>query len=217
MARKPARVDWIVHARTGVKVALRLNKGTMTFEAEYAGITYKSKDGAEIRKQILDEIERSHQLTFYPVIIVELEEPRYWGRSYQARAGGVLLVARRHYYSSDGVLRELSWEDHAAGKVDRLKRWNPVGYKGKPGDFALPYMVSKPTTTSSSYYYLPYTDEVWDGLQEIVKVIKQARDRLAVLLSAPSVIADLITIGTGTLYPLLESKIKEGGGDNGGD
>ena len=217
MARKPARVDWIAHQRTGVKVALRLNKKSMTFVAEYAGITYRSKDGADVRKQVLEDIEKSHKLTFHPAIAVELDEPQYWNRSYQAKAGGIRLVARRFYYSNDGGLRELAWENHALGKIDRLKMFRPIGYEGKPEGFALPYIVPGRGTTSTSYYYLPYSDEIWKGIQEIVGVITQARERLIELLSAPSVIADLIMIGTGAIYPLLESKIEEGGGGNGGD
>ncbi len=62
MARLPARISWIVHERTGVEVALRLNKKTMQFQAEYGGETFVHIDGSEVQAKVLQAIEQGHQL-----------------------------------------------------------------------------------------------------------------------------------------------------------
>ena len=207
MARLPARVDFITHARTGVKVALRLDKKNMVFQAEYGGQTYKSKDGGEVRAQTLKAIEESHQLTFQPVIRVEVARGNF-GSVYHSRAElgvGLGVAITRFYFSQEGELRQLTWEDHKRNNVTRLKRWMPPGFKGKPEEFTLPFSRPNRLSYGSDHYYLPYSEETWEGLQRIVKNIETAKDHLNAFLVDPGVISKLIAIGTGSPYPLLKA------------
>lgn len=211
MARLPARVDWITHDRTGVKVALRLNKKTMKFQAEYGGQIYESKDGAEVRAQVLAAIEKSHKLVFQPVIRVEVAHGSFGG-VYPSRANygaGLALAITRFYFSWEDELRMLSWEDYERNNVTRLKRWMPSGFEGKPGEFTLPFFRPNRLSYGGDHYYLPYSEEVWEGLQHIVKLVEAAKGRLDAFLGGPGVIAKLISIGTGSSYPLLGAASNE--------
>lgn len=211
MSRLPARVDWIVHKRTGAKVALRLNKKTMEFQAEYGGQIYGSKDGAEVRAQVLAAIEKSHQLVFQPIIQVQVARGSL-GSMYFSRAdfgAGLALAITRFYISREDELRMLTWEDYKRNNVASLKRWMPSGFEGKPGEFTLPFSRPNRLSYGSEHYYLPYSEQAWEGLQRIVKLVETARGRLDAFLGDPGVVAKLISIGTGSPYPLLQAEPDE--------
>lgn len=208
MARLPARVSWIIHHRTGVKVALRLSKAKMTFQAEYGGQTYTSKDGAEVKKQILDAIEESHRLTFQPVIEVEVARKSY-GSIYYERANfgaGLAIGISRFHFSQEGTLRKLSWDDHERNNITRLKKWCPSGWKGYAENFTLPFSRPNQLSYGNDSYYLPYTEETWEGLQHIVTLIEAAKQHLDSFLQDQDIVAKLILIGTGMPYPLLQTR-----------
>jgi len=202
MGRLPARVDWIIHDRTGVKVALRLSKTTMTFQAEYAGKTYTSKDGKELKEQILDFIEESHQLTFYPLILVTMSKP--YRTSDTDLRGHLTLDAERFYFSKEGELRKLAWEHHESGHVHKLRLFQPRDFQGKASEFALPYTYRSDYSYGNHSYYLPYSQEVWEGLKKIAQTIQKAESDLNTLLADAQVITSLTMIAMGTKHPLLE-------------
>lgn len=178
MARKPARVDWIVHHRTQTKVALRLDRKTMQFEAEYGGRTFHSKDGAEVKAQVLDAIKAQCALEFHPVIEVALRHG-YSSSSHHAevQAASIILELARYYYAVDGeVMWILSWDNFESGNLERTKGWHP--HTGRER-FSLPF---RREANWDDRLYAAYSEELWAGLQELQAVIEKARERVLELM-----------------------------------
>ena len=187
MARLPARVDWITHKRTQTKVALRLDKSSMTFQAKWADKTYRDKDGAALRKQILGLIEASEHLSFHPVIQIEVMRPG--GQFGSGRKVDISMRLGRFYYAdSDSGLLKLGWESR--GNKHRIKHWNP----GKHFT-GLPCHVPHCYSYDSDHYYLAYSEDLWAGLAVLLDCIEQAKARVIQLLSADDIVPRLEAVG----------------------
>ena len=202
MARLPARVGWIIHDRMRTKVALRLAKSSMTFQAEWAGKVYRNKDGAVLRKQILELIEASEHLVFHPVIEAEVARPGYGSYSSGRRAQVSLCVDRFFYAeSSSGGLLKLAWERQDSS---RQRHWNPgEGFTGVPCH--IPHCYSY----DPDRHYLVYSDDMWAGLGVLLDAIEQAEGRINEILSADDTLARIEAVGAAIIKALPAPKENE--------
>lgn len=198
MARLPARVDWIIHERTRTKIALRLNKSSMTFQAEWAGKTYWNKDGAVLRKQILEMVAASEHLEFSPVIEVKMQPGR--GCRYGTLCVDLSMELDRWFYaSSNAGLLKLAWEDQ--DNKQKIKHWNP----GK--DFTgMPCHTRPRYAPDFDRYYLAYTEDLWAGLGALFDTVERARAKVEELLGTDDAVHRLETVGAELIKALPAPK-----------
>jgi len=197
MARLPARVDWIVHQRTDTRVALRLNKKSMTFQATYGGVTVRDTDGSKVHSQIMEMIERVHALTWVPAI--EVEVLRQDTKELEARVE--VALERFFYAQDDDKLFRAVWEKCQHGAPDTMRKWKP---SERPAvQFSLPYTTRTRYTYGRDYFYLPYSDGLWSGLKELIDTINMASARISELLDDPGVVERIALAGAGILPRLI--------------
>ena len=198
MARLPARVGWITHDRTGTKVALRLDKQSMTFQARWTGTTYKDQDGAVLRGRILELIEASEHLVFHPVIKVRIIRSTYNEHSESID----VKISRFYYANSDSELLSTPWENK--GDEHQVRRWNPgENFTG------LPHRGSRRYTYGADYYYLAYSEDLWVGLTALLDTIKRARANIVQLLNADNAALTLEAVGAEFIKALPAPKGEE--------
>ena len=168
MARKPARIGWIEHKRLGLKVALRLNKNTMTFEAEFNDQTYSSKDGDEVRKLVLAAMESAQALEFFPVIKLRIN-PYGYGSQYR-----IELTLRRFYYArqEDGTMLESRWGDREDVRVSQARKISPYERFGE-----LPHRIDEQHGDTSTLF-MAYADELWGALSELADAVPDLKTRI---------------------------------------
>lgn len=191
--RKGAKIAKIEHGDTGIVVDLRLQKSTMTFYAEYGARSFSSKDGDEVRKQVLAAIEQDVEIELHSIIEVEVEVPRpSW---YEKREkGGFVISVDRFLYTKLGRFRQLEWKRRdTENLILHLEKWTPHAYKGKPEDFAPPLTFEG---THEIIYYLPYSEAVWEGLLRIVKAANDLRSQLSGVLAGEGAIQFLTAISS---------------------
>ncbi len=168
MARLPRKVDDIVHRRTGTTVALRWNKKTGKFQASYAGQTVTSEKAEEVKTKILAMIETGHELTWEPVIELQVRTITDRNDFYGDTTGGGLQVHyRRFYLSRADRLRKIAWDDFE--QKSALRIFSPDGYHKRAVDFPCPYLCQRRDKTIMVF---PYNEDTWKRLGDLAQTLK---------------------------------------------
>ncbi len=193
MARKPARIGWIEHRRLGLKVALRLNKNTMTFEAEFNGQTYSSKDGGEVKKLVLAAMESAQALEFHPVIRLRIKAYRY------SNTSQIDADLTRFYYArqADGTMLHSRWEDSDGRRVSQSHKVHSHEQFDK-----LPHRRDERYGDTSTFL-LSYSEETWEDLLELADSISGLKDRIAVAVESGDA---QVVLGLATLLKGAENE-----------
>jgi hypothetical protein len=219
------KVDTIKHEKLGVEVPLRLDFGSMEFQAQYAGRTFTDKDGGVVTQQVLDHIEKENAITWTPVIEVEDTSHRMeraGDRSGSTRHVAVAFRIRRFHLgkATSGRILQAQWDIpkqnlyNAAEDIyirpqhadDRGKAEMPIFAK----DLSLPWRElpdrwrQRPTRT-----FLDYTEELWAGLNGIADIIEKERQQLATLVGNVEAFTLVAELGAGAMSKLLPATVDD--------
>ena len=161
MARK---ISVIKHDRVGIEVDLKLDVKTNMFEAEYGGETFCSKDGDEVRDQVLDAIDAGFKLIFKPVI-------RISGSTYPAETNAEVDIDIHRFWicqTEDNKRFKVGFE---RGKKDQFSDPNSDHYYQHVDYNDLPFVNERSIV-------IDYTDKTWNYLVALVTEINTLHTRL---------------------------------------
>lgn len=179
------KIDKVEDSHSGISIDIYLEKGDMLFSAQVFGNLIQSKDGADLKRKIWDEIRRNTHIEWQLVILVrELtafshrdslvgieKEKEWWGK----RQDGKWLRAD---WSSDGKEPSLI-NAHVSGKGD---------------EFKIP-SVEEGSFRDEKEFYLPYSVPLWASLDEIENGINRLKGKLREILGSPEGIEHLKYLG----------------------
>jgi hypothetical protein len=127
-----------------IEVPLKLDVRTSMFEAEFGGQRFMSKDGQEVKNNIIAAIESAAASDFKPVICLSIGDTNRWGE----------LVEFERYYVFNKQL--LSWDLFDPDNPGRNLRNSSRNYG--PDYEKMPWGEADRGTYAA---YLPYRDELW--------------------------------------------------------
>jgi len=207
-ALKPQKVDTWRHMRYNLSVDLFLDRNTCAFFCDYAGQQLRKPALAELTRALNELVEATLDLTWQSMITVSRMKP--FAEQSDSFVG---FKIDRSYIcqTSSGSWLQVSWDDYH--DEDRLKR-EPIQFWAR--EFYIPIEKRQsfklPCTDDSSgrrhiddvdCYYLPYTDALWVGLEDIIEKIRILRRSLNQLLTTQEGLAKiesqaafLLTAGT---------------------
>lgn len=164
-----AKVGVVKNDQAGISVDIKLDRPTMTFEAEFMGQVYKNKDGAELEQEIsllIDEV--LNKVVWTPVIQVSLADDRYIhaDNGYLGFSIQRLHIARR----LDGKWVQTQWN---ADPARRFTDNQPLFFV--TGEFTPPCPVDSERYGGTPSIYLPFTEETWEKLHTFIERIHIVR------------------------------------------
>lgn len=174
MTRKATIVDRLFHQRSGTSIAIRLDKNTMTFQAELDDLFFTDRDGQVLKRKLFDYIDQKYKLQLFPIIEIEQIENHF------AQHGDVWMGLRAYRYyvgTINGRWYESQWsftEDHMESAIEHARYWS-IGNHA-PG-FSVPYRSGKTTV-------IHYTSEAWERIQAIQAKLKKLADDLNIFLNS---------------------------------
>lgn len=190
MARKlkPQKVSEVKHRGSGVVVPIHLDRNELDFFADFGGQRFRAGAAKELRRELWLIIDESIRLEWHPVIEVKALRP------FATRSDGFVgfeterfLWARRH----DGTLARIGWSQKDVADKYRHAKTMPARVKMQE-EFDPPYRDDQARVAT---VYLPYTDDLWVGLQELVMGVSVLKDRLTELLLTKEGQARLAEVG----------------------
>ena len=205
MAKRPKSiaVDTIAHKQAGISVTLYLDKATLVFHATFMDQTFRGTSADDVKNEVFQAMKNAASLEWIPVIEVEKLAPfgaRY--DSWQAHPWvGFSLdrfyVAKRYnetYAKVEWVLSEHVLETHGdldgTGMLSRATTF----YWPMKEEFCPPTRLYRPGDDRPKYY-LPYTLQLWEGLQCLQQAISALGTRLDTMLGSPEGLAMLANVG----------------------
>lgn len=209
MAKLGSKIDTVTEPKSGVTVAITLNKKTLEFSAEFADFHITDKDGEKVRDAVLWAIKERAELTWTPVI--EARQTRNYG-SIDTGYGALPLEQNeemglrieRFYVARkfDGNWVRAEWHTPDMERMHKAKHW----YSKERDMTEIKYTANETDQRDynnklKSEYLLPYDQDLWAGLEVVLIQMKRIRELVKGLLSDEEGIQRLIAVGNGT--PLL--------------
>ena len=233
MQRKGAVQERFVHPVTKREAVIRLDRRAFVFFATIetaAGVdeTFESKDGREVREWLREQLSRTtNECVIEWVPVVQINDDSDGGtrrRNYREEdyvAGEKMELTVLRYYigltPNQQAWHRLRWEQWHQDSPTRVepglafaqsKRWRdgpkmPVGHQShRDRTFTLPFFDDG--WNGGTCTYLPYTEELWDGLTALLAGLAQARATLRALIGTKQGIARLQHVGAAASTLLLE-------------
>lgn len=193
--KKTVLFTTITEPKSGISTQIFVDRDTKEFKAQVAGQWLINKDGELLEKQVLEAIQKSLELEWKPFITVNYLSHNYSGD------GFIGLTIRRDIYAKlpDGTYREANWGAPEGAEITWAR---PLNWSGG-GEFNPP--CKRPGYSYSgdgSNFYLPYTQELWDGLEELRNKITALRKQLELMLLDPSGLAQIAALSNALLLPM---------------
>lgn len=204
MARKlkPQKVGEVKHRGSGVVVPIYLDRNELDFFADFGGQRFRESKAKELRRKLWLTIDESIRLEWHPVIEVRALRP-FATRS----TGFVGFEADRFLWARrlDGSLARVEWRDKDV--VDKYRYAKTLTAQIKmQEEFAPPYRDSQARVAT---VYLPYTPDLWAGLQELVMGVSVLKERLTELLMTEEGQARLAEVGQAMVKALPAPEPRE--------
>lgn len=222
---KGAIIQWVEHPTTKRKAPIRLDKRSMTFfaredDSDPSVDPFSSKDGAAVEAWLYERLKYTtaeNNMEWVPAIHVTWggetehqyrDQQQLHGESVEVTIDRVWLGLTRDRVE----WRTLRWSQgdpdhadcvpeneryaqsshHALGPKSPALHDTRLGRREKP--FRLP---SYGYGYRTRHAWLPYTDELWQGLLMVVAAIKHSRKSLADLLGTKAGIETVSAVGAG--------------------
>lgn len=205
MAKRPKsiQVDIIEYKQAGMSAILYLDKKTLVFYSTFMDETFRGKNADDVKTEVFQAMKNAASLEWNPVIEVEKLAPfgaRY--DSWQAHPWvGFSLdrfyIAKRYngtYAKVEWILSEHVLEAH--GDLDGMGMLSRATsfYWPMKEEFYPPTRLYRPGDDRPKYY-LPYTLQLWEGLQCLQQAISALGTRLDTMLGSPEGLAMLANVG----------------------
>ena len=198
-ALKPQKVETWKHEKRGVKLDLFLDRNDHTFFCEFQKEIVREPSLAALHHTIRRTIESSCALKWLPMVTVTRLKPF-------AQDGDQFIgfTIERSWIAqkADGNWLQCSWE-HNDTDEDR-EMWASsfwLGHGVHGSTFTLPYYGAKNVFHRDyDHFYLPYTEELWVGLDELLEKLRFLRGKLDELLTTQAGLERIAGFG-GNLLP----------------
>ena len=215
MARKlkSQKVGEVKHRGSGEEVPIYLDRNELDFFADFGGQRLRAASAKELRRKLWVVIDETTHLEWQPVIVVkELRPFATRSAGFVGFEAGRFLWARRR----DGSLARVDWSQRDSEAKYRYSSTMTCQVKMQE-EFDPPYReVGRVATV-----YLPYSPELWAGVQELERGISVLKSRLTELLMTNEGQARLAEVGQAMTLALPAPETRENvhekeGGDSDG-
>jgi|SRR5262245_3690851 len=210
------KVGVIKHEKYGIEVPLRLDTDRMEFIATWergsvqtglARHTERSKDGDEVRENMLAFIDAQMTIAWEPV--VEVIPMHNYASSEQIRATAACAMAVTRFWLGRPAVGDMQRAEWQVPADKRSEASRPFYVSGSADgrtvfskDFTFPFR-SKARHYGAERIYLAYSEELWAGLTLIEQRINEARAMLETMLGTDDAIDRVRELGAQVLPALL--------------
>lgn len=203
-----ARVDTVEDRHSGIKVHINLDKKQMIFSAEFADWSFSHKDGEKVREETIKAIRERVSLTWTPVIEV-YQENNYasietgYGRLPMEQHETMGLRINRFYAARklDGHWIRAKWDTPADQRLYDTRGWRWMDQDATEIKYTAHHGTWMNQKTTGEFVF-PYSEELWAGLEEVIRAMRRIRQLVKDLLNDEEGIQKLISVGAGNV-PLL--------------
>ena len=174
--RKPRgkKIFTVTYEHTPEVIQVYFDSEDGTFRAVYNEVLFEDTDASEIKYKLKEELKASLNLTWIPVIQVSAAK----GQSLFHDDRDLIVEACEIRFNRflmakfpNGVWRKCSMNVEPKDRMVFSRYYDKL-----PDDFTIP-------GTYRNYRYLPYSDELWDGLNRIQEGLRNLCDGLDKLLA----------------------------------
>ena len=174
-------VDPVKH-RTGISVPVTYDRTDLRFRATFAGVSYEEREQATLNGKVHKAIEDSLNMEWTPIIKIKEVKPFVSSRDEDEYFIGFKIERFWLARFPDGTYKSCQWDGKEKGY---LLLWCQ-SFSWEKGEFV-------PPTKDYYYFYLPYTDEIWDQLAVIQEVIRTAKIRFKAFFETPEGLGRLLS------------------------
>lgn len=219
---KPQKVETFQQRESDIKIDLFLDRNDKDFFAEYGSEVFRADDIQTLRNSVNAAIKESITWEWKPIIEVDYSPDDSKGSKVHANLS---LSISRFYYTlrDDGKVLHSNWnlppsyngDRNAASKtfywnLDRFAEFQPpctdsLIYKQDP--YNRQEKILLPSPQAPRRYFIPYTEDLWLGLESLVGTMHTLHGKLSVLLQTDVGYKTLIAAGS-VLANLLPEKIE---------
>jgi hypothetical protein len=211
----------------GVEVMIYLDRNTLKFFGEYNKEKFEFEAFEQVKTALRQAIEKNQNLEWIPVICINYSKNP---GSMRAQDAYISFDFDRFYYArrQDGKMLRTDWALYKFPDFGREKRpepdrnnqaqefhWNadcepfvPPCNNGRLIRTVGNETPIKPYRDEPSRYYVPYTDETWEGLKRLEAAIVAIRSKLAEILTTSTGIEQLTIVGA-ALMNILPATISK--------
>jgi hypothetical protein len=183
--RTRKEIDRMKHTDSGIIIIFYLEPDNTFSTSELFGQTLRHNVYDELRREAWKFVAENFKLNFYPIIEIKKIQPF----AANDRMPFIGFNASRFFYATNpqGQMFVVSWNWIADPKkinsmdlVGYSKMWTPGGwsYYNAGREFKPPIKVN------DEYTYLPYSEDTWNGVVNLLDTIKKVRERLEELLGS---------------------------------
>lgn len=199
---KPQQVG-LIGIPFGGTLPVFLDRNELDFFAEMDGETWRAKTYDELTRTVEADLKKLIKLDWTPLIEIEIEKSHRnsWNREETDPHRGELNFTISRYYIA---LARKGWRKADWDIPVEQRSGNRAGvFYGPSKDFkieALPW-------SDDSYrirYWLAYNDELWAGLEGLVRKTHQLREQFIDLIGKPETHKRLTEVGASLLHLLPE-------------
>jgi hypothetical protein len=166
-----------------------------------------------------ESLEFTAEFEWIPVI--EVEESQSWHDEHQVGTAFIGFSTERYYIAKrpDKLFVRADWRIFHHSKEDARYYGKPPIYHAKrfydrnilnddgtlEGDFPLPFV----SDMTRRHYYLPYSEETWGGIQQIIEAIKVLKSRLHEVLGTDEGRKLLLRVGESIIKALPKPNTRD--------
>lgn len=204
------KIDTVKDNQSGIEVPIYLDKKTLVFSASFGDFRTQGSDGHKVRADVMAAIRERAALKWTPVIkarqthnITSVQADGEEKRIEDREEMGLRIERFYAAQKFDGQWIRVNWRVDPENRMTKAAPW----YEMKPTDTEIRYSSSSreryPDFKNEGDFILPYDENLWRGLTEIIRQMKRIRELVSGLLGSEEGISRLIAVGSDV--PLLES------------
>lgn len=191
-------IDEVTFIPGGICCDIYLDKEDMVFTASIGESVERKKDGVQVRNWAYEQLKAISTLTWLPVISVldvgESNSTKYQYNGLKLDLHEIKIDLNRFYVASlpNGEVRTVAWDVPVERRMTR--QGGPNIWVGRNTPFQLDGGKVVPMHSGDTHI-LPYSEELWEGLQQLCKGIDELRSRLHLLIEDKEGVTKLIEVG----------------------
>lgn len=216
--KKPKVVDTVKHTDSGISVDILLEPDDLTFRAKLPDDTWIThSEAAALRREVNQWLNANLVLEWHSAIAVKVLSPF----SMTERTGDFVgftidrfhwakkLTGHNHYVKTRWLHRPDDEDNRGWGERGKKCGWTFVQeFWTSQREFNPPCRLEK--DFDRGVYYIPYSEEIWLGLEKMLEGIREINERLNDMLADPEQgHAYLAQVGASILKALPEKVIED--------